>query len=156
MQLSKNAHKLFADFFCDSDLCEVHQFPDIQVYAKRGSWVVTNLLMVDGITFGRHVFINPRLISRDQKSLLRISKILMAHEIAHVIQYQREGSLNFLLNYFRDFWRIFRNKEKWDLRTWFESYMEIPHEVEARKVASEFSSWLEVKCKNEDVLKVDR
>lgn len=142
MKLSKDAHKLFAEFFCDSDLCRVQEFPDIQVYAKRGSWILTNLLLVDGITFGRTIFIRPKLTKRDKDSVLRVSKTLMAHEITHVLQYKREGLYKFLLNYFRDFWRIFRKKKQWNLRSVFESYKKIPHEVEARKVAVEFSNWL--------------
>ncbi len=148
MQLSQNGQKLFAEFFSDSGLCGENEFPDIRVYAKRGSWIVTNLLMVEGITFGRHVFINPRLITRDESNVLRMSKILMAHEIAHVIQYERDGSVNFLKSYIGDFWRNFRKKRKWSLSTWFESYMEIPHEVEARKIAAEFTSWFALKNRN--------
>ncbi|MEZ5346748.1 MAG: DUF4157 domain-containing protein [Pyrinomonadaceae bacterium] len=142
MQLSQNTQQLFADFFSDLGLCRREEFPVIEVYVRRGSRLLTNVLMVDGITFGRHIFINPRLAERDKQSLLRIPKTLMAHEIAHVVQYRRKGSLRFLFNYARDFWRIFRKKEKWDLRSWFDSYLEIPHEIEARKAASEFPKWL--------------
>ena len=142
MRLSEPAHNIFARFFNDCELCESFEFPKVQVYVRRGSWVVTNILMVDGITIGRHVFVNPRLVSRDQNDLLRISKTLMAHEIVHVLQYQREGFRRFLTTYVLDFWKIFKRKKKWNLRTWFESYLEIPHEIEAREVASEFSQWL--------------
>ncbi len=142
MRLSDPAYKLFSDFFSDCELCEGAPFPNVQVYARRGSWLVTNLLMVDGITIGRHVFINPKLVSRDRRNLLTISKTLMAHELVHVIQYQRLGFWKFLSVYVRDFWKIFKKKKKWNLRSWFESYLEVPHEVEAREIASDFSRWL--------------
>ncbi|MCB1023296.1 MAG: DUF4157 domain-containing protein [Acidobacteria bacterium] len=145
MQLSRAAHKLFEDFFCQRGHCNRQDFPEIEIYAKRGSWLITNLIMVDGITFGRYVFVNPGLTERDEKRVLRVSKILIAHEMAHVLQYQRLGFSRFMKSYLSDFLRIFVKKDKWNLQTWFESYSEIPHEVEARRIASEFSVWLKTK-----------
>ncbi len=148
MRLSEYANSLFSDFFSDSEICESGRFPKVEVYARRGSWLVTNLLMVDGITIGRFVFINPKLVKRDQDRLLRISQTLMAHELAHVLQYQREGFFPFLIGYVKSFWEIFRKKERWNFRSWYESYFEMPQEVEAREIAAEFSKWIEQRSRD--------
>ena len=143
MLLSENSIKLFEEFFGECDLCEDIEFPKTKVFARRGAWFLTNILLVDGITLGRHVFVNPKHIWRDRKKNLRIEQKLMAHEFVHVLQYARLGFLKFLWIYLRDFLRIFRKKEKWSLESWFESYREIPHEIEARKLADEFMVWNE-------------
>ena len=142
MRLSGSAHKLYAEFFSECELCEVVEFPKIEVYVRRGSWLLTNTIMVDGITFGRHVFINPKLTSRTEDGLLTISKELIAHELVHVLQYRREGMWLFFWNYVSDFARAFRKKKKWNTQTWFETYLDLPHEREAREIASEFSGWV--------------
>jgi hypothetical protein len=142
MRLSEHAHKLFAAFFSAQKICDSNDFPDVRIYAKRGSWLLTNLIMVDGITFGRHIFINPKFVSRDVENRLLVSKKLLAHELVHVLQYQQEGVWGFLIDYAGDFLVIFRKKDKWSLRSWFESYQEIRHETEARNVAAKFTRWL--------------
>ncbi len=142
MRLSESATSLFTKFFEDCKRCEGFEPFEIQVYVRRGSKILTSILMVDGITIGRHIFVSPKLVSRDANDLLRISKTLIAHELVHVFQYRRLGFLKFLYVYVNDFWKIFRKKKKWNLKTWFDSYLEIPHEIEARDVASEFSVWL--------------
>lgn len=142
MRLSKNSNKLFEEFFDQCNLCETVELPKVNVFARRGAWLITNILMVDGITLGRQIFINPKLLWRDKNRNLRIERKLMAHEYVHVLQYKRLGFLKFLWVYVRDFMKIFIKKEKWSLKTWFESYLEIPHEVEARKFADEFMIWL--------------
>ena len=144
MRLSENANNLFLDFFDECDRCDPAELPDVQIYAKRGSWLLTNLFFVDGITLGRHVFVNPKLARRDDENLLRVSKSLIVHELVHVMQYQRLGHWKFLRVYVSDFWVIFRRKKKWNPGAWFEAYLEIPHEIEAREVASEFSQWFEL------------
>lgn len=143
MNLSKNSHKLFAEFFEECDLCDTLEFPKVQVYSRRGSKILTRILMVEGITFGRHIFVQPKNVWRDEKNKLRIHQKLMAHELVHVLQYQQQGFFGFLRKYVSDFWRLFKQKEKWNLKSWFESYRDLPHEIEARKVASEFINWIE-------------
>ena len=143
MLLSKSAHNLLDEFFRSYEPLEDFDFSGVQVYARRGSWLLTNAFMLDGIALGNHVFVNPRLVVRDDEDLLRMPKDLIVHELVHVAQYRREGAVRFLAIYVRDFWREFRTKKRWNLRTWLEAYTEIPHEVEARRVTSEFIVWLE-------------
>jgi len=142
MLLSKYAHNLYADFFEQCDFCDKSAFPAVQVYSRRGSWILTKILGVDGITFGSHVFVNPKFVIRDKQNLLRVPKELIAHELVHVIQYRKLGFWGFLRIYIKDFWTIFKAKDHWNLRSWFDSYREIPHEKEARRFAMKFNAWL--------------
>ncbi|NNE99785.1 MAG: DUF4157 domain-containing protein [Pyrinomonadaceae bacterium] len=143
MRLSENSNRLFKEFFDQCRLCEGFEFPDVNVFARRGAWLLTSILMVDGITLGANVFVHPKFTWRTPSDKLNIERKLMAHELAHVLQYKRLGFVRFLRDYIRDFWTIFSKKKKWSPRTWFESYLEIPHEIEARKLADEFIDWVD-------------
>lgn len=145
MKISENSHKLFADFFQTCGFCQDDAFPKVEVYAKRGAWILTNILFVDGITLGKYIFVAPKFVWRDHKSKLKIRHKLIAHELVHVIQYQQFGFWRFIRKYIGDFWKIFKQKEKWNFKTWVESYLELPQEIEARHIADEFIDWLEKK-----------
>ncbi len=141
MRLSEDARRKFSAFFETHEITRGISIPDVQIYARRGAWLVTTAIMVDGITLGRHIFINPRFVKRDAGNILRAPKDLIAHELVHVIQYQRHGFMRFLKLYVNDFWESFKKLERWTVRGWFESYLEIEHEEEARKIAAEFMRW---------------
>ncbi len=143
MKLSENSQNIFAVFFNECNYCGISEFSNVQIYSRRGSWLITNTLMVDGITFGRHIFVHPKFVWRDENKKLRIQEKLVAHELVHVLQYKNLGTFGFLKKYIADFWKIFKQKDKWNSKTWFEAYLELPHEVEARKVASDFVRWFE-------------
>ena len=115
--------------------------PEIQIYGRRGARILTKLLAVDGITFGRHIFIKPSLLRRDTGGKLRISRELVVHELAHTMQHRREGAFKFLFNYARAYFAILRRKKKRDARARFEAYLEIPHEIEARRAAAAYFAW---------------
>jgi hypothetical protein len=147
MKLSPNTHQIFTDFFSECNFCEGLEFPKVQIYSRTGAKILTKIIAVDGITFGRHIFVNPKFVKVDKNGNLVIQKKLLAHELVHVMQYEKLGFWGFLRKYFKDFWRIFKNKEKWSFVTWFESYRDIPHEVEARHFASNFMEWIEFQKK---------
>ena len=142
MQLSKDARRLYADFFEEVGLCEATRFPNVWIYSRKGARLLTAVLLVDGITIGRAIYVNPRFIRRSTSGRLIISKKLLAHEIVHVLQYSREGATGFLSNYIVNFWRQFRGRKRWTAKTWYEAYLSIPHEIEAREFAAKFKPWL--------------
>lgn len=80
-----------------------------------------------GITLGPLVFIRTQLFNQDQ----RIPMDLLAHEVAHVLQFQRDGNFSFLQKYLWDYTRN-RLRGLPDL----DAYLAIPYEIEARHVAS--------------------
>ena len=80
-----------------------------------------------GITLGRHVFIARDAFEPDGALPME----LVVHEVAHVVQYLRDGTLPFLLRYLYDYMRH-RASGLSD----FEAYLNISYEIEARHVAA--------------------
>jgi hypothetical protein len=72
---------------------------------------------------------------------LKLPEDLIAHEIAHTLQYRREGFVNFFRKYLSSYWRNLRRKRKWDAAARQEAYLEIPFEIEARATAARFVEW---------------
>lgn len=141
MRLSEESRDLFIEFFCERGFCEKENFPEIRVYCRLGARVITTLVMADGITFGRRIFVSPKHVGRNEGARLVLSRNLLAHEIVHVIQYEERGYIRFAKVYVSEFWRRFRKKKHWTAKSWFEAYEAIPDEVEARRFASEFEAW---------------
>ena len=142
MKLAPKTHHQLETFFRQYFEEENLRLPQVKIYARRGAAIVTKLLKVDGITLGSRVFIDFRLIKCDEQKRLCLSKNLLSHEIAHVVQYQKSGLWGFLFRYLKDYFVILRTKKKWNSRARLESYWEIPHEIEARDAAKKFVEWL--------------
>jgi hypothetical protein len=100
---------------------------------------------VDGITIGRHIFIRSYRINHDAKNNLTISKNLLAHEVTHVLQYQKLGFFLFLFDYLREYLAGLKRKKTINSIARMHAYFEISHEVEARKAADEFEEWMKAK-----------
>jgi len=143
MYLAKSSHEKFEEFYREFFDERNISLPQIEIYARRGASLITKLLNINGITFGRRIFIRPQLITRSEDARLRAPKALIAHELAHVLQYQRLGFFKFFYTYLKGYWQALKLKEKWDLNSRIEAYLEIPHEVEARQFAADFLDWLE-------------
>lgn len=141
MYLSRETHrqleKFFREFYRDENL----KLPEIEIYARRGSKLVIKLTSVLAITFGRFVFVKRDLLSRNAENALCISKELLAHETTHVLQYKKLGFFKFFYTYLKGYWKALKRKKKWDLIARTEAYLEIPHEIEARRCAAEFVEW---------------
>lgn len=143
MYLAKDAHAKFEEFYREFFDEQKNGLPKIKIYARRGAGFVTKILNVNGITIGRSIFIRPQLTKFANDARLFAPKALVAHELAHVLQYQQLGFIKFFYTYLRDYFRILKTKEKWDFNARMEAYLEISHEVEARRFAAEFLAWLE-------------
>jgi hypothetical protein len=141
MRLSEESKDLFIEFFYTRGFCEKEDFPEIRVYCRLGASIITTLIAADGITIGRRIFVRPAHVGRNSDSRLVVSRNLLAHEIVHVMQYKQRGFAGFATSYVAEFWKIFRRKERWTAKSWFEAYEAIPDEVEARQFASEFETW---------------
>jgi hypothetical protein len=68
MKLSRETHRKFENFLREYFADESLVLPEIQIYCRRGSRVFTKILTVDGITFGRHIFIKPKYLRRDENN----------------------------------------------------------------------------------------
>lgn len=113
----------------------------MKIYARYGAGLLTRILNVHGITFGSYVFLQPSLIWKNEQNQLCAPQWLIAHEFAHVLQYRKFGTIKFLFTYFRDFRMKLKRKKKWDFDSRLEAYLEIPHEIEARRFEDEYVKW---------------
>ena len=127
----------FREYLNDDDF----RLPKLNFYAGKFTGVLTNIISVHGITLGRRIFVTPKLLSLNSGNLLKLPEDLIAHEIAHVIQYRREGFVRFIHQYLTDYWRNLRAKKKWDAAARHEAYLEISFEIEARQTAARFVEW---------------
>lgn len=148
MKLSPELHRQLEDFFREYFNDNGLKLPEIEIYTKGGAGIITKILSVHGITIGRHIFIKPEIMKFDKKTKrLRINKNLLAHEVAHVVQYQQLGFFGFLNKYLKDYFSSLSKKRKWHSVARTEAYWDIPHEIEARDAAREFEKWLRSKGK---------
>ena len=97
-----------------------------EVRIRVGFPPVISLILAENvvaITFGRNIWIHPRVVERVPDFLNPI----LRHELAHVAQYKRDGMLRFLgrylFEYFRGRFRGLGHQQ---------SYASISYEIEAR------------------------
>ena len=117
------------------------RLPEIEFYGGRFTHFLTTKLRIEGITIGRRVYICPANLTYSESGKLRLEEELAVHEIAHVLQYRREGFFRFLWLYQKSYYANLRKKGKRDLYAKAEAYLEIPFEIEARQTASKFAVW---------------
>ena len=141
MKLADSSHKRLEEFFREYLDDADFRLPQINLYAGKLTNILTNIISVHGITFGKRVFITPKLLSFNRSNFLKLPEDLIAHEITHAIQYRHEGFVRFFYEYLSNYWRNLRAKKKWDAAARHEAYLEIPFEIEARRVAARFVEW---------------
>ncbi len=141
MKLAEGSqHKLqtfFREFLADENFI----LPAVDFYAGRFSRLLTLVLQIHGITFGRRIFIMPDLIFNDYENRRKLPLELVAHEIVHVLQYKKDGFARFFYKYLSSYWKNLRAEKSWDSAARQQAYRDIPYEREARKIAAEFVVW---------------
>jgi hypothetical protein len=141
MKLAESSRNNLQAFFREFLTDENFTLPNVNFYGGKISRVITKILQVHGITFGRNIFIMPNLIDMDFERRRKLSLELAAHEIVHVLQYKKEGFLKFFYKYLTNYWKNLRRKKDWSANSRHEAYREIPFEREAREIAAEFVVW---------------
>jgi hypothetical protein len=141
MKLAEDSQHKLQTFFREVLSNENFQLPKINFYTGKFTRMFTLILRVHGITFGRHIFIKPNLITKDTANRRKLSLELVAHEIVHVLQYKKEGFIKFLYKYLSSYWRNLQTKKNWNAASRHEAYREIPFEREAREIAAKFVEW---------------
>ena len=141
MKLSEKSHQKIEAFFRDCLEDESFKLPEIEFYGGKFTRFLTSKLKIEGITIGKRIFIFPEQFWRSESNLLRLGERLVVHEIAHVLQYRREGFFGFLYKYLRDYWRNLRKLKKWDAFSRAAAYFEISFEREAREMERKYREW---------------
>ena len=141
MKLAVGSHQKLELFFREYLNDEKFNLPKIHFYAGSITQLLTKIINVQGITFGRRIFILKKFVALNQENLLTLPQKLAVHEITHVIQYRHYGFIKFFYKYLTNFWKNLRTKKKWDVISRHAAYLEIPFEVEAREVADKFVEW---------------
>jgi hypothetical protein len=90
---------------------------------------------------GRHIFVSQVYLGRDERGHLKIRGGLLAHEAAHVRQFQREGLLPFLYNYLRAYVMFLFGTGKLNATARRVAYEQITREQEAREVEAAYLEW---------------
>ena len=141
MRLSEKSRKKIEEFFREYLPDENFSLPEIHFYGGRFAHYLTSRLKIEGITIGRRIYIFPENFWLSDSRKLRLDEELVVHEIAHVLQYRREGFLKFLWLYQKSYYANLRKKKSRDALAKSEAYLEIPFEIEARQAASKFAAW---------------
>ena len=84
------------------------------------------------MTLGRHVFVRPLLLKKDELGRVTLPGWLVVHEATHVIQYAERGFVRFMLGYLRGYWRALRESGRWGAAGRMAAYLAIAEEQEAR------------------------
>lgn len=131
--------EFFREFLADDDF----RLPAIYFHAGRLSELLTRSLKIHGITIGKNIFVTPEFIfaANDQSRKKKIHVELAAHEIAHVLQYEREGFARFFYKYFKSYFDNLRGQKNWNGEARRRAYLNIPFEIEARETAAKFVVW---------------
>lgn len=117
------------------------RLPEVRIYSGRAAQFIVGLTGADGITFGRRVYLMKRVVGKNARNLTMVDEELAVHEIAHTIQYRRDGFFGFLWRYLRAYWRNLREKGDYGARGRALAYLNIPYEIEAREIAASFVNW---------------
>lgn len=141
MKLSEKSRRKIEAFFRDYLEDDRFNLPEIEFYGGKFTRFFTTKLKIEGITIGKRIFIFPEQFWRSESKLLRLDEALVVHEIAHVLQYRREGFFKFLYKYLRDYWRNLRKLKSWDSFSIQMAYFEIPFEKEARETEKKYHDW---------------
>ena len=141
MRLSEESHARLEEFFRWHGRDEKLRLPLMFIHAGFLSHHLAKVLRSAAFTVGRHVFVSRVYLARDKGGRLTIRGGLLAHEAAHVRQFQREGFLPFLYNYLREYVTFLFRTGKLDATARLAAYEQITREQEAREVEAAYLEW---------------
>lgn len=141
MKLSENSHRRLERFFRFYLADDSFNLPTVHFHTGKLTTLLTQIIRVNGITFGRNVLIMSALVSLNRKNQKKIPEDLIVHEIMHVIQYRKKGFAKFLYQYLKFYWINLRKTGEWNFAARRRAYLDIPFEIEAREAAEEYLKW---------------
>jgi hypothetical protein len=142
MKLASESHQRIEKFLRDHFHDEKLRLPVIHVYSGRFSDWFTSAFGILAITFGRRIFIAPKVIKRDERKRLTVPAALIAHEATHVVQYGAAGFAGFLVSYLREYRRgLLDQKKGWGKAARQAAYFGIKQEREAYEAEAAYATW---------------
>ena len=141
MRLAEDSHARLEQFFRWYGRDETLRLPVVFVHAGFLSHGLTRVLHIAAITIGRHIFVSRHSLERDLHGRMTIQGWLLAHEAAHVRQFQQAGLLPFISNYLREYLTFLYRSEKFDAAARRVAYEQITREREAREVEAAYLEW---------------
>jgi len=143
VRLSAESHRRVEEFFREFRGEPGLRLPPVKVYSCVLSRLLLDSIGMGAITFGRRVFVSPRMVVKDGRGRRAVHGWLLVHEAAHVLQYEEAGFFKFLLKYLRDYWRELPAGEKWKLSgaARIAAYAAIPAEREALEAEHAYRSF---------------
>jgi len=140
MILSPSARAELEEFFREFRGEEDFRLPPVRLHAGRAVAWLTRRARIDAITLGRRVLVAPHHL-RGFGGARSVSGVLLAHEIAHLLQAESAGLLPFLFAYLREYFGGMWRAAKWDSAAHWRAYSEISFEREARAVERAYEAW---------------
>ena len=141
MRLSNAAHERLEKFLGEHLGEPELRLPGIHLHSGRIARWVTGALKIGAMTVGRHIFVAPRLLVRDEDGRLAAPGWLIAHEATHVVQFGKEGFAGFLYKYLRGYFGALRQCGSWDAAARMTAYLAIAEECAAREAEHAYRKW---------------
>ncbi|HEX8635153.1 MAG TPA: DUF4157 domain-containing protein [Pyrinomonadaceae bacterium] len=141
MRLAEESRARLERFFRSYERDEELRLPVLSVHAGWWSGGLTRILRVGAITVGRHIFVSRKMVGRNVRGELTMPGWLLAHEAAHVRQFQKAGLLSFGFHYAREYLTFLARGRKFDARARQEAYEQITREREAWAVEAAYLEW---------------
>ncbi|HZH29289.1 MAG TPA: DUF4157 domain-containing protein [Pyrinomonadaceae bacterium] len=141
MRLAEESQARLESFFRSYEGDERLRLPVIFVHAGFWADMLTRLLRIAAITIGRHVLVSRKVVEKNAPGRLTMPGWLLAHEAAHVRQFQRAGFVPFVYDYAREYVAFLVRGGKFDARARTEAYMRLAPEREAREVEAAYLRW---------------
>jgi hypothetical protein len=141
MLLAADSHKHLEEFHRHFGGDENLRLPPVYLYKGRVSRWLTHTFDIAAITFGRRIFIKPELIRQDREGKWTAPAWLIAHETAHVLQYEAAGFIGFLISYLSDYWQSLGGRQMWNSAARLEAYRAIKAEQAAREAEEAYTVW---------------
>ena len=141
MLLAAESHKRLERFLREHFDDPALRLPPLFFYHGRVAGWFVRVFRQGAITFGRRIFVLPRLIKRDERGRLTVPGWLAAHEATHVLQYERSGFVVFLVIYLSGYWRALRAQKRLSGAAHWAAYRAIREEIEANEAEEAYLKW---------------
>lgn len=115
--------------------------PELRVHTGLFARWATRLMRAGGFTIGRHIFVAPKLVRRDERGRLVVPGWLIVHEAVHVLQFRRVGACRLALSYVGTYWRELWRSRSLGREARVRAYFAVPEEGAAYAATEAFLNW---------------